>query len=183
MGRLALAWRVLTNGAFAERIAASLDAPKIEVAAEPAKEASTEPRSPVAPKSAQPVRNDAISLLATLQREGRLIDFLKEPIDAYSDAQIGAAVRDIHRDCSSVLERQFALRPVVDQAEGSTVDIGRSPDPGKFKLTGAASAEHGGTGILVHHGWLATKCDLPQWQGSAETASIVSPAEVEAKRP
>ena len=35
-------------------------------------------------------RHDALSLLAVLQREARLLDFLKEPVEGYSDAQVGA---------------------------------------------------------------------------------------------
>ena len=38
----------------------------------------------------------AIQLLALLQREGRLVDFLREDLGSYSDAQIGAAARDVH---------------------------------------------------------------------------------------
>src|SRR5262249_34890384 len=53
--------------------------------------------------SAPPASDGAVEVLALLQREGRLIDFLQEPIDAYGDAQIGAAVRDIHRGCRRVL--------------------------------------------------------------------------------
>src|SRR5947209_3736853 len=37
-----------------------------------------------------------LRLLALLQREGRLLDFLLEDIQSYPDAHIGAAVRDIH---------------------------------------------------------------------------------------
>jgi hypothetical protein len=53
--------------------------------------------------------------LAALQREARLVDFVQEPIAAYSDAQIGAAVRDVHRGCAEVIERLFSLKPVVLQ--------------------------------------------------------------------
>src|SRR5690242_11018654 len=49
------------------------------------------------------LRRGAVQLLALLQREGRLLDFLQENIDGYSDDQIGAAVRDIHRGCKKVL--------------------------------------------------------------------------------
>jgi len=38
----------------------------------------------------------AVQMLALLQRDGRLIDFLAENISAYPDAQLGAAVRTIH---------------------------------------------------------------------------------------
>src|SRR5262245_61960312 len=64
-----------------------------------------------------PTRSDALTLLATLQREARLIDFLMEDLASYDDAQIGAAVRDVHRACATALERMFALRPLRYQAE------------------------------------------------------------------
>jgi hypothetical protein len=67
MGRLALAWRVLTSGDFAARINGLLNAPPA-IAVAP--EAVVKPAA-VPPK---PVRSDAISLLSALQREGRLID-------------------------------------------------------------------------------------------------------------
>src|SRR5262245_66406401 len=51
------------------------------------------------PKPAEPPRPSAepIRFLNLLQREGRLVDFLLEDIQAYSNDQVGAAVRDIHR--------------------------------------------------------------------------------------
>ena len=36
-------------------------------------------------------------MLALLQREGRLIDFFGEDLTPYPDAQVGAAVRELHR--------------------------------------------------------------------------------------
>ncbi|MGV2334905.1 MAG UNVERIFIED_CONTAM: DUF2760 domain-containing protein [Planctomycetaceae bacterium] len=97
MGRLSLAWKILTNSTLAGQFEAFLKAPaSLPAPAAPA----TPPATQAIPAPAKPQRSEAISLLATLQREGRLLDFLKEPIDAYSDAQIGAAVRDIHRDCA-----------------------------------------------------------------------------------
>ena len=66
--------------------------------------------APAKPARVEPLRSDALNLLSVLQREARLVDFLKEPIDAYADAQIGAAVRNVHRDAAAVLDRLFALR-------------------------------------------------------------------------
>lgn len=174
MGRISLAWRVLTSGAFASKISSLLDAPPVLAA----------PTAPVHPKPVappKPLRSDAIGLLAALQREGRLIDFLKEPIESYSDAQIGAAVRDIHRDCSAVLERQFAIRPVLEQAEGSSVALNASQIAGRIKLSGKVGDSTPASGSLVHHGWQSTKCELPVWTGDANSASIISPAEVEVR--
>ena len=171
MGRLALAWQVLTSGDFAARITGLLNAP-------PA--IAVTPEAPAKPVAApRPVRSDAISLLSALQREGRLIDFLKEPIDTYSDAQIGAAVRDIHRDCASVLERQFALRPVLEQPEGSSVSRA-TKTAGRIRLAGKVES-NATSGTLVHHGWQATACSVPVYTGDAESALIVAPAEVEVR--
>ncbi|HEX3658488.1 MAG TPA: DUF2760 domain-containing protein [Pirellulales bacterium] len=141
--------------------------------------AAEKPSSPSKPVPAKPVRSEAVSLLAALQREGRLVDFLQEPIAAYSDAQIGAAVRDVHRQCQGVLERMFALQPVVEAAEGSPVSVPAGPGAARFKLVGNVTGEPPFQGKLCHHGWLATRCELPEWTGGAEAAKVVAPAEVE----
>ena len=174
MGRLALAWRCLTSGEFAARVGGLLES-RTTIAPPPV---VTETPRPVPAKS---LRSDALGLLASLQREGRLIDFLREPIEGYSDAQIGAAVRDIHRDCGAVLERQFSLRPVLDQSEGATVALGSGTPAGQIKLSGKVGDGKPVSGILIHHGWRAMKCDLPVWTGDADTATIIAPAEVEVR--
>ncbi len=181
MGRISLAWRVLTSGAFAARVTNLLEMPPA-LAAPAFPAAPPKPTAPPKPVvSAKSLRSDAVTLLAAFQREGRLIDFFKEPIEAYSDAQVGAAVRDIHRDCGGMLERQFAIRPVLDQAEGSNVTIGANAKSGRIKLTGKVGDTAQASGTLVHHGWLVTKSDVPVWTGDAEAASIVTPAEVEVR--
>ena len=65
----------------------------------------------------------AVQLLAILQREGRLLDFLQEEVDAYSDAQIGAAVRDIHRGCKRALAEHMPLEPVLREKENAQVRV------------------------------------------------------------
>jgi hypothetical protein len=147
------------------------------VEASPIKETS----SPEAPKSKRPGRSEALTLLAALQREARLVDFLQEPIASYSDEQIGAAVRDIHRDCAAVLERMFAVRPLLSEAEGAPIDVPEGFDAARFNLTGAVSGQPPHRGLLAHHGWQATRCELPSWTGSEEAANIVAPAVVELK--
>lgn len=124
-------------------------------------------------------RSDAVQLLALLQREGRLVDFLREPIDGFNDAQIGAAVRDIHRDCSALLTRLFGIEPLENAGEGSEMVIPQVYSPEKYHLTGNVTANPPYTGILRHHGWKASKVDLPAWKGNEDAASIIAPAEVE----
>lgn len=170
MGRLSLAWQILTNGSMAERVSKLLAAP-------PAPAIPAAPAPAPVPQAPKPQRSDAISLLASLQREGRLLDFLKEPIDGYSDAQIGAAVRDIHRECGAVLERQFAIRPVLEKPEGSTVALSSEPAH-RIRLTGKVDSG-AASGTLVHNGWMATKCEIPVWSGEKDAVSILAQAEVE----
>ncbi len=184
MGRISLAWRILTDGTFAQLVQQKLQPAVAAVqapAAVPTAAASTPVTAPVAPaKAVAAGRSDALSLLAALQREGRLLDFLQEPIEQYSDSQVGAAVRDIHRQCAAVIERQFAIRPVLEQAEGSHVSVSNPPGP-KIRLTGPAAGSPPASGSLVHPGWQATKCELPVWQGDVTASRILAPAEVEVR--
>ena len=130
---------------------------------------------------ATPVRNDAVTLLATLQRESRLIDLVQESLEAYSDAQVGAAARDVLRDCGEVLSRLFDIQPMLDSNEGEQVSTPKDFDPNSYRVIGNASGEPPYTGALVHHGWRAAKCELPQWKGSPAASLVVAPAEIEVK--
>ena len=111
------------------------------------------------------MRSDALNLLEALQREARLVDFLQEPLAGYEDAQIGAAVRDLHRQCASVLERMFALKPIETAPEGAMTEVGEGFDPARVHLSGNLSGPPPFRGKLCHHGWEATRCDLPAWNG------------------
>lgn len=162
-------WRALTDDGFSQRVGSLLEGAPPAVA--------PTPTVAVTPKA--PERSDALTLLAALQREGRLVDFLKEPIAGYSDAQIGAAVRDIHRDCVAVLDRVFALKPLLDQADASPVEVPSGFDAGKYRLTGKVAGQPPYRGTLRHPGWVATQIQLPEWSGQAASANVVAPAEVE----
>jgi hypothetical protein len=147
--------------------------------AEPAPPQAVAKPAPATKPAPRPVRSESITLLATLQREARLVDFLKEPLDDYNDAQIGAAVRDVHRDCGKVLDRLFALRPVLAQEEGAQIEVPAGFDAGRYRLTGNVLGEPPFHGRLVHHGWEATICQLPAWSGTEAAARVVAPVEVE----
>ena len=157
-------WRVWVDEADARRVESVLDGAGREV------EAAAPPR---------PTRSDALTLLAVLQREGRLVDFLQEPIDGYSDAQIGAAVRDVHKGCSVALGRMMGLEPLVGDAEGSRITVPSGFDPQVYRLVGHVTGEPPHQGALRHHGWKAGRCVVPDWTGSDAAALVVAPAEVE----
>ncbi len=137
------------------------------------------PKPPLAKPREKLTKSEALILLETLQREARFVDFIKEDLSGYSDAQIGAAVRDIHRDCAAVLERLFAIRPVVTATEGADFELPHDFDSGRFRIVGNVVGSGPYHGKLVHHGWEATTCQLPLWQGSESAVRIIAPAEVE----
>lgn len=169
-----LFFKALNDGEFARRILEQADGPAAAPPVEAVKEAPTK-----VPPPAAPARSEAITLLATLQREARFVDIVNEPLDSYSDAQIGAAARDVLRDSRKVLDRLFALRPVVESDEGDAVSVPAGYDSGRFRLTGNVAQEPPLSGQLVHAGWVATKCEVPTWTGSREAALVVAPAEVQ----
>jgi hypothetical protein len=144
-------------------------------------EGPREPRPKRPPKPKAPARSEAITLLAALQREARFVDFIQESLAGYSDAQIGAAARDVHRDCGAVLQRMFAMKPAVAEEEGKEVEIPVGFDAGRWRLTGNVTGEPPFRGRLVHPGWEATTCELPTWSGNEAEARIVAAAEVELK--
>jgi hypothetical protein len=181
MRRILLAFRVffltLFNGAVAGRVAEIFNR-----AAAPEPVAAPQPKpqpAPKPPKEKPPARSEAITLLAALQREARFVDFIQESLAGYTDAQIGAAARDVHRCCGALLDRMFALRPAVKEEENSEVEVADGFDPSRWRLTGNVTGQPPFRGRLVHPGWEATACELPTWSGSASAARIVAPAEVE----
>lgn len=120
----------------------------------------------------------AMQMLAALQREGRLIDFLQEDITSYDDAQIGAAVRNIHSGCKTALLDQMEIQPVFREPEGAAVTVSPGFDPTAVRLTGTVAGDPPFRGILRHRGWQAERVRLPQ-SGGDNKKWILAPAEVE----
>jgi hypothetical protein len=169
-----LFFKILFDDAIFARAACLLQPAPVPAAAKPTTPAPA--AAAVAPVIS--TRSDALTLLSVLQREARLIDFLKEEITAYDDAQIGAAVRDVHRDAAATIERLFALRPLMNEPEGSEIPLS-STDTARIRLVGNLGATPPARGRLQHAGWHATKQDLPQFTGQPSAALIIAPAEVE----
>jgi hypothetical protein len=144
-------------------------------ASRPAEPAAAAP-SPPPPAADQSDR--AIQMLALLQRDGRLIDFVMEDLGSYSDAQIGAAVRDVHAGCRTVLSRYVVLEPILGGKEGERTSVAQDVDPAAVRLVGNVTGRPPFPGTLLHRGWRATKMELPPL-GSASGRSIVAQAEVE----
>ncbi|MEX2173764.1 MAG: DUF2760 domain-containing protein [Pirellulaceae bacterium] len=117
-----------------------------------------------------------MTLLAALQREARLVDLIQEPLETYTDEQIGAAARSVLHDAAGVLDRFFALQPIMAQDESAAVDVPNGYDPARFRLLGEVSGNGPFRGKLAHRGWQAASLNLPAWTGSKESALVVAPA-------
>ena len=135
------------------------------------------PKEPVHEK----VENDShLQLLQQMQESGRLIDFLQEDISAYSDAQIGAVVRQVHSGCLSAIEELVTVRVVREEPEGTRIQVPKGYDPLELKIVGNIKGEPPFEGTLVHRGWRAHKKTLPG-KRAAGKRDIIVPAEIEVK--
>jgi hypothetical protein len=163
LARLGLACRafgrVLGDTAVAERVQALLAAP---AQAEQTKKKSAEP----------------LLLLALLQREGRVLDFFLEDVSGAPDDALGAGVREIHSKAQGVLKEHLVLEPVLQQPEGSSVEVPAGFDPSAIRVVGNVTGNPPFRGILKHQGWRVKDYDLPSSpQGQDEF--VMAPAEVE----
>lgn len=182
MRRILLAFQVffgvLFNGETAARVERAMSGAAPEpVLPPPMPTARVEERPRPEPK--RPTQNEAITLLATLQREARLVDFLKEDLTNYTDDQVGAAVRAIHQDASKVLDRLFGIQPVITDEEGARVEVPSGFEAARYRLTGKITGTAPFHGTLRHHGWEAAKCELPQYTGTEAGGKTIAAAEVE----
>ena len=178
MGRLGLALKILFNGSAARLAADALSGASAE-STDSTRNIEAAASSAPEPPVEKPARREAVTVLAALQREARFVDFVLEPIDAYSDAQVGAAVREVHRGCSEVITRMFAPQAILDQAEGSQAEIPNAAS-GLYRLTGNVTQASGAVaGQVAHHGWKAQKCDVPDWSGDDDAVAVVAPAEIQ----
>jgi hypothetical protein len=137
-----------------------------------------------APERPQASRPDAeiVHFLAMLQEKGRLVDFLKDDINAYSDAQVGAAARVVHAGCKGVLLECFSINPVRTEQEGSTVQVPAGYSADEYRLVGKIAGSAPFSGVLVHRGWKTDRVKLPQLlRGAADRLPAIAPAEVEVK--
>ena len=120
-----------------------------------------------------------LRVLAVLQRDGRLVDFLQEDIDSYADAQIGAAARDIHRSCRKALRDYVVVEPVMSAEEGQTVTVPADFDPAAVRLIGNVGGAPPFRGVLKHRGWRVVSARLPETLLAKDKTAILAPAEVE----
>lgn len=155
-----------------------VEAKPVEAKPVEAKPVEIKPAEPSAADRDALRQRGAVQLLSVLQREGRLIDFLLEDIDGYSDAQVGAAVRDIHRGCRKGLSEHLQIVPIRPEPDEALVKIAAGHDPSQVRLIGHVTGRPPFEGSLRHHGWRTTKCSLADIPAGHDP-TVICPAEVE----
>ncbi len=111
----------------------------------------TQPDAP----SGEPLR-----LLSILQNEARLIDFLLEDISATTDAQIGQAVREIHRKAQAALREHLVIEPILSGNEGETTTVAAGYHPSAIRVVGHVAGSPPYTGTIQHPGWRVKELKL-----------------------
>ncbi len=120
----------------------------------------------------------ALQLLGLLQKEARFIDFIKENITTYSDADIGVAARVVHEGCNKAINEHFTLAPIRSEQEGGKITLPQGFDAAAVRLTGNIVGSPPFTGTLIHKGWQVTTIRLPKLT-QGHNANILAAAEVE----
>jgi Domain of unknown function (DUF2760) len=179
--RVAIAFRcffsILFHGEIPNHIAKMPVQPAGQIPQPPAAQAPISGRKEME-RPAPEAFDRAVQMLALLQRDGRLIDFLAENISPYPDAQLGAAARTIHESCRKVLEQYVKLEPILNSEEDQPVTVQSHFDPAAIKLLGNVTGQPPIRGVLRHKGWQVRDVNLPPLpQGSGRV--VIAPAEVE----
>jgi hypothetical protein len=176
LSRILLAFRsffdILFGGQLSEGVLAGLGVTKRAPGPSSTSRAAAPPSAPAVKPS-----DGALQMLAILQRDSRLLDFLMEDMTPYSDDQIGGAVRELHDQCRDSVARYVTLQPIIDGVEG-TFTQAPSKDPNLVKFVGNVPATPPSGGTLRHKGWRAAKVDLPSLT-AGQNAAILAPAEIE----
>lgn len=190
--RWKLAWRVLRDGGYAGRLVSAESAAKA-LAAGPTPERAVAPRAsapvpapaptpaPVpAPVALPPERlhASALTLLAALQREGRLVDFLQQDVTGFSDEDVASAARVVHAGCRRVLHQGLELEPAVREAEGVSLTVPAGFDAQRIRLTGNVAGQPPFRGTVRHPGWVVRSLRFPA-VSEALDPRVLAAAEVE----
>lgn len=165
-------FRLLFDGAYAsevKKLGATASQPVEAPKPVPAPAAEVKPKRDLGP---------ALQLLELLQREGRLIDFLKQDIVSFSDSDVGAAARIVHEGCKRAVERSIAIEAIRTEPEGGQLTLHAGFDAKSHRLVGNVSGPGPFTGSLKHRGWRATKVTLDEPLEGARL-DILAPAEIE----
>jgi hypothetical protein len=137
--------------------------------------AEAKPAAPPAPPkpSGAPLR-----MLAVLQAESRLVDFLLEDISGATDEQVGQAVREVHKKAQDALRRHATIETVLTGSEGDTTTVPAGFDPSAIRVVGNVAGAPPFTGAINHPGWRVRELKVSPPPAGADEF-VLQPAEVQ----
>jgi multidrug efflux pump subunit AcrA (membrane-fusion protein) len=140
-------------------------------------------QSEVPQQTPQDKQAELVQFLSLLQKHGRFLDFVMGDITRYPDDRVGAAARVVHEGCAKTIKDYFDIRPIMNEDEGSNVEIADPQQSSRtIRLLGASGEDHPQKGRLVHRGWQTLKVDLPQRpRQTSDDLRVIAPAEIEVK--
>jgi len=168
-------FQLLINAAFARAVLPAFQALR-DGRPLPLPEAA--PAAPAPAPSPEQAHAPALALLAMLQRDGRLVDFLQEDLTGAPDADVGGAARVVHEGCRRVLRQYLVLERARPESEGDRVTLPVGFDAQRVRLTGNVTGSPPFTGTLRHPGWVAAEVKLPKVAEGLD-ARVLQAAEVE----
>lgn len=179
--RWKVAWRVLWDSGYAGRMVGGGDVEagggaKEAAAGGGAGGAGT--KAGVVETAPERVHASGLHLLAALQREGRLIDFVQQDVTGFSDEDVAAAARVVHEGCRRVLRQGLELGPAIGEAEGAAMVVPAGFDAGRIRLVGNVAGQPPFRGVVRHPGWVVKDVRLPAVTGTMDPR-VLAAAEVE----
>ncbi len=170
MGRafqgLTIAGRSRHDPAFAAKLAALLAGGDVK------------PPSPPVPPAPPKPSGVPLRMLALLQAEARLVDFLMEDVQGFNDAQIGQAVREVHKKARATLTKHAVIEPVLPGTEGENTVVPVGFDPSAIRVIGNITGTPPFSGQINHVGWRVKELKLAALPEGADEF-VLQPAEVQ----
>jgi hypothetical protein len=120
----------------------------------------------------------ALQLLSVMQKEGRIIDFINQEVNDFSDDQVAAAARVVHAGVKTAIKQYVEFAPVSETPEGESISLPEDFDKNEYRLTGNIIGTGPFSGALIHKGWKVTSVNFPLLAKNSDLR-VVAPAEVE----
>lgn len=123
-------------------------------------------------------QDSALQMLALLQKEGRLIDFINEDVTPFSDEQVAAAARVVHQGVKKALAEHVTFTPISPVAEGEAIALQADYKRSEYQLVGNVTGQAPFNGTVIHKGWKVSEMTLPAVVEGTDL-NVVAAAEVE----
>lgn len=134
--------------------------------------------TPAAPPAPPKPSGAPLRMLAVLQAEARLVDFLLEDIAGATDEQIGQAVREVHKKAQEALKRHAVIETILPGNEGDSTTVPTGFDPSAVRVVGNVAGSPPFTGSINHPGWKVRELRVAPPPAGADEF-VLQPAEVQ----